>query len=176
MKKTIAIIGSAIALILSSNAFALAPNYSAGEQVWEATRTNNQKVCGIGLTGSNQIGTILAAGETANSGGSVKYGFKTNANRISWKITEVKIVDNTRRFSFSDDLYNANLGIDVASLFTSVNGSGFHEIAWNDVKSDKYFDTRQGIIELQPKINVNAEDFPLGTTKIQGKIVVTCSD
>ena len=29
---------------------------------------------------------------------------------------------------------------------------------------------------LAPKINLDATEFPLGTTKIQGKIVVTCSN
>jgi|AGFT01.1.fsa_nt_gi hypothetical protein len=172
--KKIAIIGAAIALVLSSSASAN-PNYSASEQVWEAQRTNNVKTCGIGFAnGSTQIGRILAAGESASQDGAVRFAFKTNANQISWKISEAKITDNANRFTFSNDLLNTSTS--TSSLFSSVNGAGFTEQAWNVARNEQRLSTQSGTIDLQPKINVNAEDFPLGTTKVQGKIIVTCSD
>lgn len=175
MKKTF--IAVALAFTAVSFSVPAAVNYTAGEQVWEAVRTNTQRTCGIGFTdGSPQVGTILASGEQANDGGSVRFSYKTNANNISWKITEAKIVDMTNRFSFGDDLYNGNVDKKDSSLFASVNNAGYNEFSWNDVKGDRNFPTRQGTINLQPKINVASEDFPLGTTKIQGKIVVTCSN
>lgn len=172
MKKN-AIIVATIASVLSSSAMAV--NYSATEQVWEAERNNTQLTCGIGFAdGSPLRGTILAQNEQPSVGGSVQFGFKTNANKITWKITEAKVTDNASNFTFSNDFFNTDRN--VTSLYASVNNAGYNEYSWSDSHNDQNLPTKQGTIYLQPKINVPSEDFPLGTTKIQGKITVTCSN
>lgn len=172
--KKINIAITAIALAFSATAMS-AVNYSAGEQVWEAERNNTQRTCGIGISdGSPQRGRILAQNEQPNEGGSVQFGFKTNAQNITWKITEAKVTDNANQFSFSESFFSTEKS--VTSLFASVNGTGYSELSWNDTRTPQALQTKQGTISLQPKINVPGEDFPLGTTKIQGKITVTCSN
>lgn len=172
--KKIALVTAAIALAMSSSVMA-ATNYSAGEQVWEAERNNTQRTCGIGMTDSSpQRGRILAQNELPDIGGSVQFGFKTNAQNITWKITEAKVTDNANFFSFAESFFSTDKA--TTSLFASVNGGGYNELAWNDSRTPQTLQTKQGTIALQPKINVPGEDFPLGTTKIQGKITVTCSN
>ena len=88
---------------------------------------------------------------------------------MSWKITEAKITDNAGRFDFNDDLLKVT-DRKQSSLF--VNNK---EYDWSQVTQEQPVDPKAKI-RLAPKINLDATEFPLGTTKIQGKIVVTCSN
>lgn len=156
-----------IALVTSTSAMAAFP----AEQVWEATHTNNRQVCGIHYpNGSTATGQILTKGESnTDSSKAIVFDLKSNTKAMSWKITEAKITDNAGRFDFNDDLLKVT-DRNQSSLF--VNN---REYDWSQVTQEQPIDPKAKI-RLAPKINLDATEFPLGTTKIQGKIVVTCSN
>lgn len=140
------------------------------EQVWEATRTNSQQVCGIDYTNSSKVGQILVKGEAGTDGeGAIEFDLKSNTRQMAWKVTEAKLVENAGRFNFNDDLLTVN-DRNQTSLY--VNNT---EYDWSQVSQDHPVDPKAKI-RLAPKINLDATEFPTGTTKIQGKIVVTCSN
>lgn len=154
------------ALVLSTaSAMAAFPS----EQVWEATHTNNQQVCGINSASSNASGQILTKGESSTDGAkAIVFDLKSNTKNMSWKITEAKITDNAGRFDFNDNLLQVK-DRNQSSLF--VNNT---EYDWERVGEEQSVDPKAKL-RLAPKINLDATEFPLGQTKIQGKIVVTCS-
>lgn len=156
-----------IALVTSTSAMAAFP----AEQVWEATHTNTNQVCGIHYpNGSIATGQILTKGESnTDSSKAIVFDLKSNTKAMSWKITEAKITDNAGRFDFNDDLLKVT-DRNQSSLF--VNN---REYDWSQVTQEQPIDPKAKI-RLAPKINLDATEFPLGTTKIQGKIVVTCSN
>lgn len=49
------------------------------------------------------------------------------------------------------------------------------EFAWADAKQEHSV-PKQSEIKLVPKINMEQQDLPYGTTTIQGKLVVTCTN
>lgn len=156
-----------IALVTSTAAMAAFP----AEQVWEATHTNTHQVCGIHYpNGSIATGQILTKGESnTDSSKAIVFDLKSNTKAMSWKITEAKITENAGRFDFNDDLLKVT-DRNQSSLF--VNNK---EYDWSQVTQEQPVDPKAKI-RLAPKINLDATEFPLGTTKIQGKIVVTCSN
>lgn len=140
------------------------------EQVWEATHTNTQQVCGIDYSGSRASGQILTKGEQGtDSDKAISFKMKANTRHMTWKITEAKIVDNSGQFDFDDDLLKVSQK-DLTSLY--VNNV---EYDWTSVRTDQVTNPK-ATLKLAPKINLDATEFPLGTTKIQGKIVVTCTN
>lgn len=142
----------------------------AGEQVWEAVHTNTQQVCGIDANSGTASGQILTAGETGtDSGKAIEFKLKANTRNMTYKITEAKLVENTGRFDFADNLLTVG---DAAKTSLFVNNQ---EINWTAANQDRSVDPK-GKIRLAPKINLDATEMPVGTTKIQGKIVVTCSN
>lgn len=160
----------AIASVGSIIAFASTANAGfAGEQVWEATLNNQQKVCGIDYAGNNGQGTILTKGESStDTSKAISFNLKSNTRNMTWKVTEAKLVEGQGRFDFDDNLLNVG---DKAKTSLFVNNS---EYEWTSVNQERSVDPK-GKINLAPRINLDATEFPLGTTKIQGKIVVTCS-
>lgn len=140
------------------------------EQVWEATHTNTQQVCGIDYSNSKGTGQILTKGEQGtDTAKAIQFDLKANTRTLSWKITEAKIVDNAGRFDFSDNLMTIT---DRTQTSLFVNNT---EYDWSQSAQAHVVDPRSKL-KLAPKINLDATEFPLGTTKIQGKIVVTCSN
>ena len=157
-------------LIIASLFIAPSICFAANEQVWEATHTNTQQVCGIDYANSKGAGQILTKGESnTDSSKAIEFKLKANTQRITWKITEAKVVENAGRFDFDDNLLNVN-NKELTSLY--VNNT---EYDWSQSQQDHNIGTKDKI-RLAPKINLDATEFPLGTTKIQGKIVVTCSN
>lgn len=142
----------------------------AGEQVWEATLNNQQKVCGIDYAGNNGQGTILTKGESStDTNKAIAFNLKSNTRNASWKITEAKLVEGNGRFDFDDNLLNVG---DKSKTSLFLNNS---EYEWTSVQQERNVDPR-GQIKLAPRINLDQTEFPLGTTKIQGKIVITCAN
>lgn len=142
----------------------------AGEQVWEATLNNQQKVCGIDYAGNNGQGTILTKGESStDTNKAIAFNLKSNTRNASWKVTEAKLVEGQGRFDFDDNLLNVG-DKNKTSLF--VNNS---EYEWTAVQQERSVDPK-GQLKLAPRINLDQTEFPLGTTKIQGKIVITCAN
>lgn len=166
MKKIYLLGAVALASSLSISANAAFP----AEQVWEATHTNTQQVCGIDYSNSATTGQILTKGESnTDSSKAIQFDLKSNTKNLNWKITEAKIVDNAGRFDFNDDLLTVN-DRNLTSLY--VNNV---EYDWSQATQNHSVDPKAKI-RLAPKINLDATEFPLGTTKVQGKIVVTCSN
>lgn len=164
--KKIAILGTILASSMTITANAAFP----AEQVWEATHTNNQQVCGIDYSSSATTGQILTKGESnTDSSKAIQFDLKSNTTQMNWKITEAKVVDNAGRFEFNDDLLTIT---DRSQTSLYVNNV---EYDWSQVNQNHSVDPKAKI-RLAPKINLDATEFPLGTTKIQGKIVVTCSN
>ena len=143
-----------------------------GEQVWDAEISNSQQTCGIDYpSGSTRVGGILTQGETGSTGAKgITFDLKTNAKNMSWKITEAKLTQNTGRYDFDDNLMNVS---DVSKTSIFVNDQ---EYAWSQVNQERVLTAKAKTLTLAPKINVLQQDLPLGTTHIQGKIVVTCSN
>ena len=164
--KKIAILGAILASSMTLTANAAFP----AEQVWEATHTNTQQVCGIDYSNSATTGQILTTGEAnTDSAKAIQFDLKSNTAKMNWKITEAKVVDNAGRFNFKDDLLTVT---DRSQTSLYVNNV---EYDWSQVNQNHSVDPKAKI-RLAPKINLDATEFPLGTTKIQGKIVVTCSN
>lgn len=164
--KKIAILGAILASSITLTANAAFP----AEQVWEATHTNTQQVCGIDYSNSATTGQILTKGEAnTDSAKAIQFDLKSNTAKMNWKITEAKVVDNAGRFNFKDDLLTVT---DRSQTSLYVNNV---EYDWSQVNQNHSVDPKAKI-RLAPKINLDATEFPLGTTKIQGKIVVTCSN
>lgn len=164
--KKIAILGAILASSMTLTANAAFP----AEQVWEATHTNTQQVCGIDYSNSATTGQILTKGEAnTDSAKAIQFDLKSNTAKMNWKITEAKVVDNAGRFNFKDDLLTVT---DRSQTSLYVNNV---EYDWSQVNQNHSVDPKAKI-RLAPKINLDATEFPLGTTKIQGKIVVTCSN
>lgn len=164
--KKIAILGAILASSMTLTANAAFP----AEQVWEATHTNTQQVCGIDYSNSATTGQILTKGEAnTDSAKAIQFDLKSNTAKMNWKITEAKVVDNAGRFNFNNDLLTVT---DRSQTSLYVNNV---EYDWSQVNQNHSVDPKAKI-RLAPKINLDATEFPLGTTKIQGKIVVTCSN
>lgn len=156
------------ALLMSASVAAIAAFPS--EKVWEATHTNTQQVCGIDYSNSVTNGQILTKGESNTDGAkAIQFDLKANTRQIGWKITEAKITDNAGRFNFSDDLLTISDKNQTSLIVNNV------EYDWIQAGQNHNVDPKSKI-RLAPKINLDATEFPLGTTKIQGKIVVTCSN
>lgn len=158
---------------IAISSFAAASTASAvqapSEQVWEATINNSQRVCGVEYDGARTIGGILTKNEqgTDNSK-AITFRVKANTHDVYWKITEAKIVENAQMFDFSDNLLTQTTK-ENTSVF--VNG---REYAWNDVRVDQYMKKTDKFIKIAPKLNMDETELPYGTTKIQGKLMVTC--
>ena len=167
MKKLIATL-TVIGALMSIPAHAAFP----GEQVWDAEISNSQQTCGIDYpSGSTRVGGILTQGETGSTGSKgITFYLKTNAKNMSWKITEAKLTQNTGRYDFDDNLMNVS---DVSKTSIFVNDQ---EYAWSQVNQERVLTAKAKTLTLAPKINMLQQDLPLGTTHIQGKIVVTCSN
>ncbi len=155
----------AIAL-LSTTAFANA----ASEQVWNASLTNSQITCGIDYTGGTPVeGGILTANESGtNTSKAISFTLIANTQNVNWQITEAKLVQNTGRFDFSDNLLSVN---DKTKTSVYINDQ---EYAWPDAAQAKALASNSRVIKLAPKINLEQSAYPLGTTRIQGKIVINC--
>lgn len=165
--KKIHLLGAA--LLASAMSFTAQAAFPA-EQVWEATYTNTQQVCGIDYSNSSTTGQILTKGETnTDSDKAIQFDLKSNTKNVAWKITEAKVVDNAGRFDFSDNLLTVN---DRTKTSLYVNNI---EYDWTQATQNHTVKPKDKI-RLAPKINLDATEFPQGTTKIQGKIVVTCSN
>ena len=80
------------------------------------------------------------------------------------------MTQNTGRYDFDDNLMNVS---DVSKTSIFVNDQ---EYAWNQVNQERVLTAKAKTLTLAPKINMLQQDLPLGTTHIQGKIVVTCSN
>ena len=143
-----------------------------GEQVWDAEISNDQQTCGIDYpANTSRVGGILTQGESGSTGAKgITFDLKTNAQYMSWRITEAKLTQNTGRYDFDDNLMNVS-DRNKTSLF--VNDQ---EYAWTDVNQERVLQTKSKTLTLAPKINLLQQDLPIGTTHIQGKIVVTCSN
>lgn len=158
-----------LAIFATSVSFSALAAFPA-EQVWEATHTNSQQVCGIDYSNTKAAGQILTKDESnTDSSKAIQFDLKANTKKVAWKITEAKITDNAGRFNFNDDLTTIT---DLTQTSLYVNNV---EYAWSQAKQDHTVDSKDKI-RLAPKINLDATEFPVGTTKIQGKIVVTCSN
>ena len=140
---------TAIAMTMSASALAV----SSGEQVWNASLTNTQEVCGIDYPtpGSPVEGSILTAGESGTDGDkAITFNLRTNTAKVAWKITEAKLVENTGRFSFPDDLMQIS-NQDETSIY--VNNSQY---AWNqagqehDIGSDKATHSKHCLLYTSP--------------------------
>ena len=166
MKKTII----AIALSLVS-----VSSFAASEQVWDAYANNSQQTCSVEGGNNQHSGGILAQGENdATTGGKgITFALKTNAPKLSYAITEAKIIEGKDAYDFVDasgDLTQIS-STDKTSLFI-----GSVERSWADAGRDTQVAGRKASITLAPKINVPSQDFAYGQTHIQGKIKVTCSN
>lgn len=168
MKKTIIASLVLLASATSTSAFA----GFTGEQVWNAAITNTQQTCGIDYANGTQTDAgILVAGETGSSGSkAIDFTVKANTANIDWKITETHLVENTGRFSFPDSM----VGISDTSL-TSVFVNDT-EYAWANAAQDHVIPNNVKTIAIAPKINMDQADLPVGETKIQAKLVLTCSN
>lgn len=139
------------------------------EQVWEAVIQNNNRVCGVEYNGGKQVGGILTKAEQGtDSGKAITFRVKANTHDVYWKITEAKLIDNRDAYDF-----NENLMLQATKELTSVFVNN-REYAWGDVQTPQYIQKKDKYIKLAPKINMDESDLPYGTTRIQGKIVVTC--
>ena len=166
MKKILIAVATSMALT-SVSAFADYPS----EQVWNATLTNNQITCGIDYANANQTGGILTSSESStDTAKAVVFNVKANTSVVDWKITEAKLTQNTGRFDFDDNLMNVG---DKTKTSLFVNNQ---EYAWTDAAQNQQLAQGVKVIRLAPKINLAQEEFPTGTTTIQGKIVVSCSN
>lgn len=153
-------------------ALSLGTAHAAGEQVWNAEINNTQKSCGIDFApGSTQVGGILLQGESQSSSQKgLTFNLTSNTRQTSWSITEAKITQNAGRFAFDDNLLNVG-GTNLTSVV--VNDK---EYAWSQVNQERQLQSNERRITLAPKINMQQQELPLGTTRIQGKIVLTCAD
>lgn len=159
------------AILLSVFAFSAQAAFP-GEQVWNASITNNQMTCGIDYAGGTPVeGGILTKGESGTSNSkAITFDIKANVQQVSWKITEAKLVQNTGRFNFDDNLLNVN-DKDKTSIY--INDQ---EYSWPDAAQNKQLQSGVKVVKLAPKINLDQDSFPMGTTRITGKIVVTCAN
>lgn len=166
MLRRIALAVTTISLFASATANAVnAPN----EQVWEAVYQNNNRVCGVEYNSGYQVGGILTKNEQGtDTNKAITFQVKANTQDVYWKITEAKLIDNRDAFDFNENLMT-QVTKDQTSVF--VNN---RELAWADAKVDQYIQKKDKYIKLVPKINLDETDMPYGTTRIQGKIVVTC--
>ncbi len=140
-----------------------------GEQVCEAVYKPSQGVCGVEYNTCYQIGGILTKNEQGtDSNKAITFRVKANTQDVYWKITEAKLTDNRESFDFNENLMT-QVTKDKTSVF--VNN---REHAWADTKVDQYIQKQDKFIKIAPKINLDDTDMPYGTTRIQGKIVVTC--
>ncbi|WP_368762023.1 hypothetical protein [Klebsiella pneumoniae] len=165
MKKSILTIVLALA---STSALADFP----GEQVWNASISNNQVTCGIDYPNGSPIeGGILTAGESGtDTGKAITFLLRTNTANASWKLTEAKLVSNTGRFTFGDDLTAISSKTDTSVFINNA------EYSWSEALQAHNLGTNAKTLKLAPKINMEQQYLPTGTTRIQGKIVVTCSN
>ena len=140
-----------------------------GEQVWEEVYKQSNRVCGVEYNGGYQVGGILTKNEQGtDTNKAITFRVKANTHDVYWKITEAKLTDNRDAFDFNENLMT-QVTKDQTSVF--VNN---RELAWADAKVDQYIQKQDKYIKIAPKINLDDTDMPYGTTRIQGKIVVTC--
>lgn len=150
---------------------AVSANAYTTEQVWEAEIRNNQRVCGIEFDGGKKVGGILLKNEQGtNTEKAITFKVKSNVQDTYWKITEAKIIDNALEYSFEP-----NLMTQVTKENTSIFVND-REYAWKDTNVEQYLQKKDRQIKIAPKINMDLADLPYGTTRIQGKIVIVCSD
>lgn len=167
MLRKIALATIAISTLVSAT-IANAVN-APGEQVWEAVYTQNNRVCGVEYNSGYQVGGILTKNEQGtDTNKAITFQVKANTHDVYWKITEAKLIDNREAFDF-----NENLMTQVNNEKTSVYVNN-REFSWADAKVDQYIQKQDKYIKIAPKINLDDTDMPYGTTRIQGKIVVTC--
>lgn len=107
-------------------------------------------------------------GQGTDTNKAITFQVKANTHDVYWKITEAKLIDNREAFDFNEDLMTQATK-DQTSVF--VNN---RELAWADAKVDHYIKKQDKYIKIAPKINLDDTDMPYGTTRIQGKIIVTC--
>lgn len=155
-------------ITLSTSVLAAYPS----EQVWNASITNNQITCGIDYPNGSPIeGGILTAGESGTDGSkAITFNLRTNTPTVAWKLTEAKIVNNTNRYSFGDDLTQISSTSDTSVY---VNNT---EYSWAQAMQTHNVNSNTTVVKLAPKINMDQSLLPTGTTRIQGKIVVICSN
>ncbi|MEQ5091643.1 hypothetical protein ABN224_16755 [Providencia rettgeri] len=141
------------------------------EQIWNASITNTQISCGIDYpNGSPVEGEILTAGESGTDNKAITFLLRYNTPQASWKLTEANIISNNGRFNFSDNLTSISTKNDT-SLF--VNNA---EFTWAEASQAHNITGNAKILKLAPKINMDKQFLPTGLTRIQGKIVITCSN
>lgn len=168
MKKVLSSI--VLATVMAFSAASQAAGDFPAEQVWEAQITNNARVCGLNYSaGSARIGEILTQSDALSSDRGVKFDVITNTREVSWKLTEAKITDMVSEYSFKgkDDLFQA----DRKDSSVVVNN---REYAWADTKTPQVLQKSERTIAIAPKLNIDKQMLPVGTTKIQGKVVITC--
>lgn len=156
---------TALVLSLSSTAFA------AQEMVWDAEYTQTQMSCGIDFANGQQTGGILLKGEQGTDNQkAVNFVLKSNTARQSWKLTEAKLTQNTGRFAFADNLMTIS---DRSQTSVFINNQ---EYAWSAAAQNQQIQGNSKTLAIAPKINLDAQEMPLGTTHIQGKVVLTCEN
>lgn len=139
-------------------------------QTFDAYVQNTQQICGINYSNSKTSGEILTKGEQGtDSSKAIEFTVKSNTRYMTWKITEAHIVENADRFNF-----NPNLLLDTDRNDTSVYVNN-NEYDWGQAQQENQI-TPNGLLKIAPKINLDATELPLGSTHIQGKIVITCSN
>lgn len=163
----------ALALSLGISVFASATVANAvnapSEQVWEASIQNLQRTCGVEYKNGYVRGGILVKGEQGTDNGkALAFKVKANTPQVSWKIIDAKLIDNRTSYDFNENLTQITTK-DQTSVF--VNNT---EYSWSEAKQEHSV-TKQSEIKLVPKINMEQQDLPYGTTTIQGKLVVTCA-
>lgn len=143
-----------------------------GEQVWNATLTNTQQTCGIDYNnGTVQTGGILVNGEQGtDTSKAINFLIKANTPNVTWAVTESHLVSNTGRFAFSDDLTTISSKTQT-SVF--VNNT---EYSWSEATQAHSVAGTTKALNLAPKIYLDTQEFPTGTTTIQGKVKVVCSN
>lgn len=163
--RKIAIIG--VGLSMAAPSFA---QVGKAEQVWDAEITNDTQTCQISNSNANHVGGILLKGESQSSGPKgIAFDLTTNAPILEWQLTEAKITQNAGRFPFPDDL----MGISSTNETSVVIND--QEYAWANVNQAHALPSGQKHLTLAPKINMDKQNLPTGTTHIQGKIVITCT-
>lgn len=168
MKNTIKF---AIIAALSFASSAAMAGYT-GEQVWNASITNTQQTCGIDFANNaSQTGGILVSNEQGSDNSkAIDFLLKANTANVTWAITEAHLTSNTGRFAFADDLTTVN---DKSQTSVYVNNQ---EYSWTDATQPHTIAGNTKQINIAPKINMDQTSMPLGTSVIQGKLKVTCSN
>lgn len=163
-KLTLAIVAS-----LALSGTAMAHDHYQPVQRWQASITNNQRVCGIEPVSDPNAGGILVKGERGTDGrGSVKFTIHSNMQHTEWSVIDAHIVSAPNQFVFSDDLSTIN---DTRMTSVYVND---REYSWSNAAMPHALRSNYRVLNLEPKINMDRMDLPFGQTTIQGKLRVIC--